>query len=57
VFDDAVRALVMARADAGAVRRQARASGMGSLRADGFAKAVAGTTTVAEVVRVTQDDC
>ena len=56
VVDDAVRALVMARADAGAIRRQASASGMTGLRADGFAKAAAGVTTVAEIVRVTQDE-
>jgi general secretion pathway protein E len=56
VVDDAVRALVMARADAGAIRRQASAGGMTGLRADGFAKAIAGATTVAEVVRVTQDE-
>jgi general secretion pathway protein E len=56
VVDDAVRALVMARADAGAIRRQASAAGMTGLRADGFAKAAAGVTTVAEIVRVTQDE-
>jgi len=54
--DDAVRALVMARADAATVRRQARALGMTSLREDGLAKARAGVTTVAEVLRVTQDE-
>jgi len=56
VVDDAVRALVMARADAGAIRRQASVVGMTSLRADGFAKAAVGVTTVAEIVRVTQDE-
>jgi general secretion pathway protein E len=56
VVDDAVRALVMARADAGAIRRQASASGMTGLRADGFAKVAAGLTTIAEIVRVTQDE-
>jgi general secretion pathway protein E len=55
-FDDGVRALVMARADAAAVRRHATAAGMPSLRDDGFAKVRAGVTTVAEVLRVTQDD-
>ena len=56
LFDDPVRALVMARADAAAVRRHATAAGMPTLRDDGFAKARAGVTTVAEVLRVTQDD-
>ncbi len=54
--DDAVRALVMARADAAAIRRHAAVAGMATLRDDGFAKARAGVTTVAEVVRVTQED-
>ena len=56
VVDDAIRALVMARADAAAIRRQAIAAGMTTLREDGLAKARAGLTTEAEVLRVTQDD-
>ena len=46
----------MARADASAIRRQATAAGMVTLREDGFAKASAGITTVAEVLRATQED-
>jgi len=56
VIDDAIRALVMARADAAAIRRQAIATGMTTLRDDGLAKARAGLTTEAEVLRVTQDE-
>ena len=56
VVDDPVRALVMARADAAQVRRHATAAGMATLRDDGCAKARAGVTTVAEVLRVTQDE-
>jgi general secretion pathway protein E len=56
VLDDAARALVMARADAGALRRHAASAGMTSLREDGFAKARAGTTSDAEVLRVTRDE-
>jgi len=56
LVDDPVRALVMARADAAQVRRHATAAGMATLRDDGFAKARAGVTTVAEVLRVTQDE-
>src|SRR5947199_340477 len=56
VVDDPVRALVMVRADAAQVRRHATAAGMATLRDDGFAKARAGVTTVAEVLRVTQDE-
>jgi general secretion pathway protein E len=55
-IDDPIRALVMARADAAAVRRHAVATGMATLRADGLAKARAGATTVAEVLRATQDE-
>ncbi len=56
VVDDPVRALVMARADAAQVRRHATAAGMATLRDDGCAKARDGVTTVAEVLRVTQDE-
>jgi general secretion pathway protein E len=56
ILDDEARALVMARADAAALRRHAPAAGMTSLRDDGFAKAEAGITTEAEVLRVTRDD-
>jgi general secretion pathway protein E len=56
VVDDAVRTHVMARADAATIRRDARAAGMTALREDGLAKARAGVTTQAEVLRVTQDD-
>ncbi len=55
-LDDEARALVMARADASALRRHAAAAGMTSLRDDGAAKARAGVTTGAEVLRVTRDD-
>jgi type II secretory ATPase GspE/PulE/Tfp pilus assembly ATPase PilB-like protein len=56
LVDDAVRALVMARSDAAAIRRQATAAGLATLRDDGLTKALAGRTTVAEVLRVTQED-
>ncbi len=56
VVDDPVRALAMARADAAAVRRHATAAGMTTLRDDGLGKARAGITTVAEVLRATQDE-
>jgi general secretion pathway protein E len=46
----------MAAADASAIRRDALAAGMIGLRDDGLAKARAGITTDAEVVRVTHED-
>ena len=56
IVDDAVRRLVMARAEAAAVRRHAAGAGMATLRDDGFAKVRRGVTTVAEVLRATQDE-
>jgi general secretion pathway protein E len=56
VVDDAVRARIMSAADASTIRREALAAGMVGLRDDGLAKARAGITSEAEVVRVTQED-
>jgi general secretion pathway protein E len=55
VMSDPLRRLVMQRADAGEVERQARAEGMRTMYEDGIAKAVAGVTTIEEVLRVTQE--
>jgi general secretion pathway protein E len=56
VVDDEVRALVMQRSDASAVRRLAVSRGMATLRDDGASKVREGITTAEEVLRVTQDD-
>jgi general secretion pathway protein E len=50
------RELVLGKAPSGALRRHAVAHGMSTLRQDGWAKACAGVTTVAEIMRVTQED-
>ena len=50
------RELILARAAAGALRRHAIARCMTTLREDAWTKAGAGVTTVAEIVRVTQED-
>ena len=55
-IDDEVRTLVMQRSDAAAIRRLATGRGMKTLRDDGATKITEGTTTVAEVLRVTQED-
>ncbi|RDI98701.1 type II secretion system protein GspE [Dyella solisilvae] len=55
VMSDPLRRLVMQHADAGEVERQARAEGMRTMYEDGIAKAVAGITTIEEVLRVTQE--
>jgi general secretion pathway protein E len=56
LFTDAIRALVMQRVDAAAIRRAAVESGMLTLRDDGAEKVLVGLTTVEEVVRVTQEE-
>ena len=56
VVDDALRAQIMAAADAASIRREAITAGMLPLRDDGLAKARRGITTDAEVFRVTQED-
>ncbi|MBP6962991.1 MAG: type II secretion system ATPase GspE [Armatimonadetes bacterium] len=56
VVDDRIRSLVLSRAPAGAIRDSACDHGMTTLRHDGWAKVLAGLTTVEEVVRATQQD-
>jgi general secretion pathway protein E len=55
VMSDPLRRLVMQRSDAGEIEKQARAEGMRTMYEDGIAKAVAGITTIEEVLRVTQE--
>ena len=52
---DAIARLVMARAEAAEVEAAAIRGGMGSMLADGVAKAAAGLTTLEEVLRVTRE--
>jgi type IV pilus assembly protein PilB len=51
-----IRELIVARAPESAIREQAVAAGMRSMRADGLAKALSGRTTLEEVLRVTPAD-
>jgi CheY-like chemotaxis protein len=51
-----VRELIVARATEAAIKEEAVAGGMRSMRADGLAKALAGRTTLEEVLRVTPPD-
>lgn len=55
VMDDELRRLVLQRADAGTLMKQARASGMHSMYEDGCRKALQGHTSIEEVIRVTQE--
>src|SRR5436309_4256287 len=50
------RSLILRKAPTGEIRRHATERGMATLRGDGWVKARAGTTTVAEILRVTQED-
>ena len=52
---EALRALIVKSASTDELREAAATLGMRSLRDDGLAKAVAGVTTLAEVLRVTQE--
>jgi Tfp pilus assembly pilus retraction ATPase PilT len=51
-----MRELIVGRATEVAVKEEAKAGGMRSMRADGLAKALAGRTTLEEVLRVTPPD-
>src|SRR5512134_2339181 len=52
--DEEIKDLVLARADAGAIRERAVARGMTLLREDGWDKTRRGITTIEEVLRVTR---
>jgi len=54
VITDAIRALILNRADANEIQRAALSGGMRTMSDDGLAKAMTGVTTIEEVLRVTQ---
>jgi general secretion pathway protein E len=56
VMTDKVRAMVMRHVTAGEIRQQAIAEGMQTMFENGLAKALQGTTTIEEVLRVTRED-
>lgn len=55
-LDDEMRHLIHSGASAAQLRQQARRAGMRSLREDGARKAIAGLTTIEEVVSITLGD-
>ncbi len=55
IMTDEIRKLTMGKADANVLRKAAIQSGMRSLREDGWLKVHEGTTTISEVLRVSQD--
>ena len=54
-MDDHLRRLLMQHADAADIECAARASGMRTMHEDGLRKALAGLTSVEEVLRVTAE--
>ena len=52
---DPLRRMVMQHADMGKIEELARAEGMRTMYEDGLVKALAGVTTIEEVLRVTQE--
>ncbi len=55
VMSDDLRKLTVAKADANQIRKKANEAGMRSLRDDGWLKVRQGTTSISEVLRVTQE--
>lgn len=56
LMSDAVRTLILQRADSTEIKRKGVELGMKTLRMDGAQKVMAGWTTIEEVMRVTQED-
>ncbi len=55
VMSDPIRRLVMQHGDMGKIEDQAREEGMRTMYEDGLVKSLGGTTTIEEVLRVTQE--
>jgi general secretion pathway protein E len=55
-MDDLIGSMILANADAQAIKRAAQESGMDTMREDGARKVLAGLTTVEEVIAATQED-
>ncbi len=55
LINDAIEALIVARASSNAIKQEAIRHGLQTLREDGWAKCLAGITTIEEVLRVTEE--
>jgi general secretion pathway protein E len=55
LVDEAVRQLILQRAEAAAIRQTAMSRGMQTMAEDGWSKVAQGFTTTSEVLRVTQE--
>ena len=56
LVDDEIRNLVSSNVDSKTIKHKAVANGMGTLRADGARKVLRGITSIAEVVRATEEE-
>ncbi|MFZ1608373.1 type II secretion system ATPase GspE [Candidatus Aalborgicola defluviihabitans] len=56
IMSDAIRSMIMRHVTSGEVRQQAIAEGMQTMYENGLSKAVAGVTTMEEVLRVTREE-
>jgi len=55
-IDDEIRQLVSQNVDSKTIKKAATSKGMGTLRADGARKVLSGLTSIAEVVRATEEE-
>jgi len=55
-IDDEIRGLISQNVDSKSIKAAATAKGMGTLRADGARKVLSGVTSVAEVIRATEEE-
>ncbi len=55
-MSDPIRSLIMRHATSGEIRAAAIAEGMETMFENGLRKALAGTTTIEEVLRVTREE-
>jgi general secretion pathway protein E len=55
-IDDTIRRLILEKRDSNIIKEAARKKGMRTLREDGWVKVKEGTTTIPEVLRVTQEE-
>lgn len=55
-IDDEIRALLSQNVDSKTIKAEATRKGMGTLRADGARKVLAGVTSVSEVIRATEEE-
>ena len=56
LIDDELRSMVSTNIDSKTIKHRAVNKGMGTLRLDGSRKVIDGTTSVAEVIRATEEE-